>query len=510
MGCLGRLAEAVEAAGGTLVITADHGNAEMMRDPEDRRAAYRAHAEPGAVHRRQPAGRGGPRRARAAGRCRADLARHSRPRKALRDDRAFAARIGSEACGRVRLSGGRFAAVRDVAGTALPVAVAAALSASPAPALCDAPGAKTLGNSVLPPPPTPDAGPAPPALYGATSGAEPVRSPAAETPETRAGPSEAATEPASAAEQLAAARREAIDAARQTQECERALAAIRHEIDLLGSDADASRRGLAESRDEQARLLGAILHRARAAPPATADAEAPPIERLRAEALMREADPALRAQLRALTGEIARLDGLQKRIGARKGEEAAAQQALAAAREHLAEAVAHRNTLLREMAPPQGIDAALRIADTEREAKNLGDLIKRAEAAAESSGKQLERSRTGGSRKKPAPLSPADDPTRPSDLRSLSRESGLDEAEPATPQGSDRRPNRRRAAASAARSAGGRNGDAYRRRARHAGGAERRPEHQGGCRRHGGRAVRRQDRLCRAVPRSRARLDHTA
>jgi 2,3-bisphosphoglycerate-independent phosphoglycerate mutase len=31
--CLGRLAEAVEAAGGTLVITADHGNAEVMRDP---------------------------------------------------------------------------------------------------------------------------------------------------------------------------------------------------------------------------------------------------------------------------------------------------------------------------------------------------------------------------------------------------------------------------------------------------------------------------------------------
>jgi 2,3-bisphosphoglycerate-independent phosphoglycerate mutase len=33
-GCLGRLAEAVEAVGGTLVITADHGNAEMMRDPQ--------------------------------------------------------------------------------------------------------------------------------------------------------------------------------------------------------------------------------------------------------------------------------------------------------------------------------------------------------------------------------------------------------------------------------------------------------------------------------------------
>ncbi len=32
--CLGRLAEAVERAGGSLLITADHGNAEMMRDPQ--------------------------------------------------------------------------------------------------------------------------------------------------------------------------------------------------------------------------------------------------------------------------------------------------------------------------------------------------------------------------------------------------------------------------------------------------------------------------------------------
>jgi 2,3-bisphosphoglycerate-independent phosphoglycerate mutase len=32
--CLGRLSDAVERADGTLVITADHGNAEMMRDPE--------------------------------------------------------------------------------------------------------------------------------------------------------------------------------------------------------------------------------------------------------------------------------------------------------------------------------------------------------------------------------------------------------------------------------------------------------------------------------------------
>jgi 2,3-bisphosphoglycerate-independent phosphoglycerate mutase len=32
--CLGRLAKAIEQAGGTLVVTADHGNAETMRDPQ--------------------------------------------------------------------------------------------------------------------------------------------------------------------------------------------------------------------------------------------------------------------------------------------------------------------------------------------------------------------------------------------------------------------------------------------------------------------------------------------
>jgi 2,3-bisphosphoglycerate-independent phosphoglycerate mutase len=32
--CLGRLRAAIEKAGGVLLITADHGNVEMMRDPE--------------------------------------------------------------------------------------------------------------------------------------------------------------------------------------------------------------------------------------------------------------------------------------------------------------------------------------------------------------------------------------------------------------------------------------------------------------------------------------------
>ena len=325
--------------------------------------------------------------------------------------------------------------------------------------------------------------------------------------ERDAGASEAATEPASPAEQLAASRREAIDAARQTQEGERAVAAIRHEIDLLRSDADASWRDLAESRDEQARLLGAILHLARS-PARRGDGDTSPVERLRAAALMREVDPALRTRLLALTGEITRLDALRKRIAAEKTEEAAARQALAGARERLAAAVARRNALLLGMSPPQGIDAALRIADAEREAKTIDDLVKRAETVAENGDDRRQRSRTGGSRKKSAPLLPADDPTRPSALRSLEQESGLGEAEPAQSAGS-----RQEAEQSAAPPhsllvppvAGTivRPGSAP-------SGAERRPEPQGGSRRCCRRAVRRQDRLCRAVPRSRARLDHTA
>ena len=46
---LGRLADAVQKMGGALLVTADHGNCEMMRDPADRRPAHRAHHQSGAA-----------------------------------------------------------------------------------------------------------------------------------------------------------------------------------------------------------------------------------------------------------------------------------------------------------------------------------------------------------------------------------------------------------------------------------------------------------------------------
>ena len=46
--CLGRLADAVGAASGALLITADHGNAEQMTDPVTGTGPYRPHHEQGA------------------------------------------------------------------------------------------------------------------------------------------------------------------------------------------------------------------------------------------------------------------------------------------------------------------------------------------------------------------------------------------------------------------------------------------------------------------------------
>ena len=51
--CLGRVVEAVTATGGALLVTADHGNCEVMRDPETGDAAHRPHAQPGPVDARR-------------------------------------------------------------------------------------------------------------------------------------------------------------------------------------------------------------------------------------------------------------------------------------------------------------------------------------------------------------------------------------------------------------------------------------------------------------------------
>lgn len=223
--------------------------------------------------------------------------------------------------------------------------------------------------------------------------------------------------------ELDAVRQECIGASRDTQARERAVAALEHEIGLLDRDAEGRQRDLDESRTEQAHLLGTLTALARNPPEEPSVAPGGPIERSRGELLLRGTLTALHAEARALSGEIERIATLHAQTAAKNGELASARQALEADRLHLAELTARRLALSRRFRPEApGGDA--RIAALGREANDVGDLIKRADAAAERRDKDElateHRDKEGRARvaqtKGGAPTAEATDPTRPSEL----------------------------------------------------------------------------------------------
>jgi peptidoglycan hydrolase CwlO-like protein len=88
---IGAVAQAVRETGGALLITADHGNLEMMRDPDNRPATYRAHGWSRAVRLSGVACGDAAQRRRAARR-RSDHPRPARPAATGRDERVEPAR----------------------------------------------------------------------------------------------------------------------------------------------------------------------------------------------------------------------------------------------------------------------------------------------------------------------------------------------------------------------------------------------------------------------------------
>ena len=84
--CLGRVVEAMRARGGEVLITADHGNAELMRDEVTGQAhtAHTMNLVPLHLHRPAPRHSG---RNRRAGRCQPDPAENDGPAATRRNDR---------------------------------------------------------------------------------------------------------------------------------------------------------------------------------------------------------------------------------------------------------------------------------------------------------------------------------------------------------------------------------------------------------------------------------------
>ena len=89
--CIGRVVAAARAAGGEVLITADHGNAEQMYDAATRPAAHRPHAESGPLRLR--GARGDDREGGLVAGHRAHAARDDGPPAAGRDDRPLASRF---------------------------------------------------------------------------------------------------------------------------------------------------------------------------------------------------------------------------------------------------------------------------------------------------------------------------------------------------------------------------------------------------------------------------------
>ena len=218
--------------------------------------------------------------------------------------------------------------------------------------------------------------------------------------------------------ELGAARQECIAAARDTQQREQAVLAIEHDVDLLTRDAEARQRGLDETRTEQAHLLATLVYIARHPPnDRLVLAAGTSLDRVRGDALMQEADPALKSLTRALSAEIARVASLRQRAGAKDEELKAARLDLAAERQRLTQVVWRRSDLTRQLSPDDPA-ASGRVARLGREA-TVGDLIKTADAAADRRDKDMQSRARPSAKKGNATAVDSADPTRPLELKTL-------------------------------------------------------------------------------------------
>jgi septal ring factor EnvC (AmiA/AmiB activator) len=216
--------------------------------------------------------------------------------------------------------------------------------------------------------------------------------------------------------QLDALRQQSIDAARAVQQRERTLGALDLAMTLMTRGVEEKNQELAQTRKAQEELLGGLERLARAPPEALAFAPEGPVERVRSGILIAAAVPALSAEARELTGDLAALARVRAQINTRRKDLDDARAALTKARDALAQLVTRRSTLIGQLLHDKG-----RAAESSKlgsEASDAADLIKRADAAIDQRDKDLliQAATTGPIVKKNAPSL---DPTKPKTLRAL-------------------------------------------------------------------------------------------
>ncbi|HYM71577.1 MAG TPA: peptidoglycan DD-metalloendopeptidase family protein [Stellaceae bacterium] len=217
------------------------------------------------------------------------------------------------------------------------------------------------------------------------------------------------------AAQLETVREQCVAAALTVRRRERTIGALDLAVDVMERAVTAKQQELAQSRQEQEQLLGALARLARAPPEALAFAPEGPVDRLRSGVLIAAAVPALTDQARSLTGQLAALNTVRSHITTRRKEVDEARAALAASRDALIQLIARRSELDSQLLRGNGkTPAGAKLAE---HASDLLDLVRRADAEMDRHDKELLiRLRTTGPVKKGAtPL----DPTKPKSLRSL-------------------------------------------------------------------------------------------
>jgi septal ring factor EnvC (AmiA/AmiB activator) len=226
-----------------------------------------------------------------------------------------------------------------------------------------------------------------------------------------------------AAAELGSLREQAVAAAQTAQEEERKVAGLAHGLDLLRREAEGRQRGLDESRPEQVELLGILERLARTPPDSVALGSEPPLDRARGQMLIAATLPELRAEAHALAEEIDRVAALRGEIGGKEAELDREREALGKQHANLAEMAARCVVLSRKLAP-EDADSEKRLAKLGREAGDLTELIKRADAEADRREKDLLSRATEdppkGKGNSPAPGTA--DPSRPRNLRAFDAE----------------------------------------------------------------------------------------